>query len=108
MKLAGKTAIVTGGGRDVGAAAAIKLAAEGAKVAINYYASSEEADNTVATIEAAGGQAFAMQGDLKSEADVAQLVSKTLDAFGSIDVLVNNAGGLVARKKIAEMPLAHC
>ena len=108
MKLAGKTAIVTGGGRDVGAAAAIKLAAEGAKVAINYYASSEEADNTVATIEAAGGQAFAMQGDLKSEADVAQLVSKTLDAFGSIDVLVNNAPAASLQSSCERPDRLHC
>jgi len=107
MKLAGKTAIVTGGGRDIGSAVAIKLAFEGASVAINYFSSSEGADKTVATIEAAGGKAFAMQGDLNKKADVDALVSKTVDTFGSIDVLVNNAGGLIARKTIAEMPVEH-
>lgn len=107
MKLAGKTAIVTGGGRDIGAAVAIRLATEGANVAINYFASSTGAEATVDAIKAAGGNAFAMQGDLKSADDVTAFVAKTVETFGSIDVLVNNAGGLVARQKIAEMPLAH-
>lgn len=107
MKLEGKTAIVTGGGRDIGSAVAKKLAAEGASVAINYFASSTGADETVAAIEANGGKAFALQGDLNKQDDVDALVAKTLDAFGGVDVLVNNAGGLIARKTIAEMPLAH-
>lgn len=107
MKLAGKTAIITGGGRDIGAAAAIKLASEGANVAINYFASSTGADEVVAKIEAAGGKAIAVQGDLNKQADVDALVSKTIAAFGGLDILVNNAGGLIARKKIAEMELSH-
>ena len=107
MKLAGKTAIVTGGGRDIGSACAIALAKEGANVAINYFASSSGADKTVAAIKAAGGNAFALQGDLTVEADVQTLVKKTVDEFGSLDVLVNNSGGLVARKTVKEMDLAH-
>lgn len=107
MKLAGKTAIVTGAGRDIGAAVAIKLASEGARVAINYFASSQGADDTVATIEAAGGKAIAVQGDLTNEADVERLVTQTVEAFGSVDVLVNNAGGLIARKTVVEMSLEH-
>lgn len=107
MKLAGKTAIVTGAGRDIGAAVAIKLASEGACVAINYLASSQGADDTVATIEAAGGKAIAVQGDLTNEADVERLVTQTVEAFGSVDVLVNNAGGLIARKTVVEMSLEH-
>ncbi len=107
MKLAGKTAIVTGAGRDIGRAVATKLASEGANVAINYFSSSAGADQTVAEIEAAGGRAFAMQGDLNKKEDVDALVSKTVQAFGSVDVLVNNAGGLIARKTVAEMPLEH-
>lgn len=107
MKLQGKTAVITGGGRDIGSAIAIKLASEGANVAINYFASSTGADATVAKIEAAGGKAIAVQGDLNNQADVDTLISKTMDAFGSIDVLVNNAGGLIARKTIAEMELEH-
>ena len=64
MKLEGKVAIVTGGGRDIGAAIATKLASEGARVAINYFSSSKGAEATVAKIEAMGGEAMALQGDL--------------------------------------------
>ncbi|WP_299725363.1 glucose 1-dehydrogenase [uncultured Tateyamaria sp.] len=107
MKLTGKTAIITGGGRDIGQAAALKLAAEGASVAINYFSSSEGADAAVAQITDAGGRAFAMKGDLTKPEEVDALVAKTVAEFGGIDVLVNNAGGLVARKTVAEMPLSH-
>ena len=107
MKLAGKTAIITGGGRDIGRACAVKLAAEGASVAINYFSSSEGADSAVAEINAAGGRAFALQGDLNTQAGVDALVAKTVAEFGGVDVLVNNTGGLIARKTIAEMSLEH-
>ena len=107
MKLAGKTAIVTGGGRDIGAAIATKLASEGARVAINYFSSSKGADETVAAITAKGGEAIALQGDLNKKEDVDALVGTTVETFGSVDILVNNAGGLIARKTIAEMPLEH-
>lgn len=105
MKLQGKTAIVTGGGRDIGRACALKLAAEGANVAINYFSSSAGADSAVAEIKAAGGNAFALQADLNTEAGVDALVSKTVETFGGIHVLVNNTGGIIGRKSIAEMPL---
>ena len=107
MKLAGQTAIVTGGGRDIGQAAALKLASEGAKVAINYYSSSTGADVAVEQIKANGGDAFALKGDLTKLEDVNALVSKTVADFGGINVLVNNAGGLIARKTISEMPVDH-
>ncbi|MFK7746126.1 MAG: SDR family NAD(P)-dependent oxidoreductase [Roseobacter sp.] len=107
MKLAGQTAIVTGGGRDIGRATALKLASEGACVAINYFSSSDGADTAVAEITALGGRAFAMKGDLTKQADVDALVSKTVETFGGLNILVNNSGGLVGRKKIAEMELDH-
>lgn len=107
MKLEGKTAIVTGGGRDIGRACALRLAREGANVAINYFSSSASADETVNTITASGGKAFALQGDLTKEADVDALVAKTVSDFGGLDVLVNNTGGLLGRKQIADMPLEH-
>ncbi len=107
MKLADKTAIVTGGGRDIGRAVAMKLASEGANVAINYFSSSTGADQTVAEIGAMGGTAIAVQGDLNKPEDVGALVSATVTAFGGVDILVNNAGGLIARKTIAEMELEH-
>lgn len=107
MKLKGQTAIVTGAGRDIGMAAAMKLASEGANVALNYFSSSKGADETVAKIIAQGGRAFALQGNLTVQADVDALVAKTMEEFGSIDVLVNNAGGLIARVKIADMSDDH-
>ena len=107
MTLEGKTAIVTGGGRDIGRACAIRLAQEGANVAINYHSSSEGADSAVAEITAMGRKAFAMQGDLTNAADVEALVERTASELGGLHVLVNNAGGLIARKRIEEMDLAH-
>lgn len=108
MSLQGKTAIVTGGGRDIGRACVMGLAAAGAKVAINYYASAEGAESAVAEIKAAGGDAFAMKGDMTSDADVAALVAKTREHFGDeIHVLGHVTGGLVARKTISEMEIDH-
>ncbi|MFD1881379.1 SDR family NAD(P)-dependent oxidoreductase [Paracoccus pacificus] len=107
MKLTGKTAIVTGGGRDIGLACARKLAAEGANVAINYFASGDSADAAVQEIRSAGGTAFALQGDLRTQEGVDALVDRTVKEFGGIDILVNNAGGIIARKTIAEMSLDH-
>jgi len=107
MKLQGQSAIVTGGGRDIGRACALRLAQEGANVAINYFSSSAGADSTVKEIRAKGGKAFALQGDLSNPEEVDKLVSQTVDSFGGVDILVNNSGGLIARKTIAEMPLEH-
>lgn len=107
MRLNGKTAIVTGGGRDIGRACAVALAAEGAAVAINYHASADGAGAAVKAIEHAGGRAFAMKGDLTREDDAKALVNATVTAFGGVDLLVNNTGGLIARKTIAEMDLSH-
>jgi len=107
MKLRGKTAIVTGGGRDIGRGCAIKLAAEGANVAINYFSSSNGADAAVEEITSAGGRAIALQGDLNTQDGVDALVARTVDTFGGVDILVNNTGGLIARKTLAEMSLEH-
>lgn len=108
MTLNGKTAIVTGGGRDIGRACALRLAAEGAKVAINFHSSGEGADSAVAEIVAAGGNAFALQGDMTNPVDVDTLVSETRSRLGNdIHVLVHVTGGLVARKKIDEMDITH-
>lgn len=108
MNLNGKTAIVTGGGRDIGRACALRLAREGANVAINYHSSSAGADSAVEEIKKAGGQAFALQGDMTNAADVEKLVAETRSQFGDdIGVLVHVTGGLVARKTIADMDVAH-
>ncbi len=107
MKLKGKTAIVTGGGRDIGRACVMALAEEGANVVINYHSSSDGADSAVAEIKAAGGGATALQGDLTKQNDVDALAAAAVEAFGGVDVLVNNSGGLVARKTMAESDLDH-
>jgi len=107
MNLKGKTAIVTGGGRDIGRATAIKLAKEGANVVINYHSSADGADSAVAEIEAAGGAALAMQGDMTQEAEVAKLVSAAKEKFGSVDIVAHVTGGLVARKPIPELTVEH-
>jgi 3-oxoacyl-[acyl-carrier protein] reductase len=107
MSLIGLTAIVTGAGRDIGRACALRLAAEGANVALSYHSSSQGAESAVTEIKNNGGNAIAVRADLNSQSDVDALVSKTVEAFGSVDILVNNTGGLVARKTIAEMSLEH-
>lgn len=104
MKLKDKVAIVTGGGRDIGKSVSLQLAAEGAKVAVNYRSDAEAAKATVAEIEAAGGTAILVQADVTKPAEVARLVAETTAAFGErVDVLVNVAGGMVARKTLADM-----
>ena len=104
MKLNGKVAIVTGGGRDIGRAISIRLAAEGAKVAINFLNDEASAQATAAEITAAGGQAIVVRGDMTRAADVETLFARTAEAFGEeLHVLVNVTGGLVARKTIEEM-----
>lgn len=108
MKLQGKTAMVTGGGRDIGRACAIRLAKEGAAVAINYMNSSAGAEGAVAEITAAGGKAVARQGDMTNSADVAALVEAAqAELSPTIDILVTVTGGLIERKKITEMDEEH-
>ena len=107
MNLQGKAAIVTGGGRDIGRACVMRLAEAGAHVAINYHSSSEGADSAVKEIEAAGGKAFAMQGDMTQQGDVDALVAATVEAYGAVDTLLHVTGGLVARVPTPEMTLSH-
>lgn len=102
--LEGKVAIVAGGARDIGRAVSEGLAARGAMVAVNYFNNPAEGEATVAAIEAAGGTAIAVGGDMTKRSDVGNLVSQTREAYGeSIHILVNVVGGLVARKSLLEM-----
>ena len=106
MKLREKVALVTGGARDIGHAVSVKLAREGAKVALNFYASEEQAQATVNAIKEAGGEAIAIGGDMTKQEEVDRLVAETVAAFGDrIDILVNVTGGLVARKTLEEADL---
>lgn len=90
--LTDKVAIVTGASRGIGKAAAMALAQAGAKVVVNYARSSDAADEVVAAISEAGSEALALQADVSKADQVDALVKATMDKFGRIDVLVNNAG----------------
>ena len=103
MLLDGKVALVTGASRGIGRAIALKLASEGAKVAINYAGNTAKAEAVKAEIEAAGGEAMLVQADVSDAAQVDAMVKTVAEAFGTIDILVNNAGitrdGLLMRMK---------
>ena len=91
-KLAGKVAIVTGASKGIGAAAAKALAAKGAAVAVIYSSGKEGAERLVSQITREGGKASAIQADVSKAADVKRMFEETKKTFGSVDVLVNNAG----------------
>lgn len=91
-KLSNKVAVVTGASKGIGAGIAKGLAAEGASVVVNYASAKEGAEKVVADIVAAGGKAIAVQADVSKTADVERLFTETKNAFGDVDVLVNNAG----------------
>lgn len=104
MRFKDKLAIVTGGGRDIGRSISLRLAAEGAKVVINYRSDEAAAQDTLAAVQAAGGTALLHRADVTKADEVAGLIAAAA-AFGggTIDVLVNCAGGMVARKTLADM-----
>jgi len=104
VDLNGKTAVVTGGARDIGRAISLQLARQGARVVVNYFDNPSDAEATVALITGAGGSAVAVQGDVTKSADTERIVATAVQAFGHhIHILVNVAGGLVGRKKMEEM-----
>lgn len=92
MKLEGRVAIVTGAGTGMGRAIAELFAAEGAKVLVNYRASQAQAEEVVAAIQSAGGEAVAHQADVSNDAEVRAMMQVVEDRWGRLDVLVNNAG----------------
>jgi NAD(P)-dependent dehydrogenase (short-subunit alcohol dehydrogenase family) len=96
-----RVALVTGGGRDVGAAISEALAAAGASVAVNYHGSKDAAEAVVARIQKAGGKARAYQADISDAATIKRLVDQVSQDFGGLDILVNNAG-LVMRQRFSE------
>lgn len=109
--LEGKAALVTGGSRGIGRAICVELARHGARVAVNFQSNAALADAVVAEIAAAGGEAFAIQGDVAEGDDAAALVKATVDRFGGLDILVNNAGitrdGLLMRMSEDDWDAVH-
>jgi 3-oxoacyl-[acyl-carrier protein] reductase len=91
-KLSGKVAIVTGASKGIGASIARRFASEGASVVVNYASGREDAERVVSAITKEGGQAVAVQGSVADKADVARLIAETRRQYGTLDVLVNNAG----------------
>ncbi|MFL5733082.1 MAG: 3-oxoacyl-[acyl-carrier-protein] reductase [Chloroflexia bacterium] len=92
MDLSGKVALVTGAGRGIGRAMALKLGAAGAKVAVNYNASEAAAQEVVAAIASAGGEAMALKADVSKSDEVEAMVNQIVKDWGRVDILVNNAG----------------
>jgi 3-oxoacyl-[acyl-carrier protein] reductase len=100
--LAGKAVLITGASTGIGAAAARAFGRNRAKVAVNFNASRDAAEAVVADIKAAGGEAILAHGDVTAPETAQRLVEQTVAAFGSLDVLVNNAGALVKRTPVAD------
>jgi len=101
--LKGKRALVTGGASGIGAAITRELASLGASVAIHYHTSSEAAERLVKEIQASQGEAFALQADLSTEAEVKALFTALRKRWDTLDILVNNAGDLVGRQSMEQM-----
>ena len=103
MLLDGKVALVTGASRGIGRAIAIRLASEGAKVAINFAGNQKAAEEVKGEIEKNGGEAILVKANVADSAAVDEMFAKVIEAFGTVDILVNNAGitrdGLLIRMK---------
>jgi 3-oxoacyl-[acyl-carrier protein] reductase len=91
-RLKGKTAVVTGASKGIGAGIALALAKEGANVVVNYARAKDDAEKVAAQINQNGSKAIAVQADVSKKADVDRLFTETSKAFGKVDILVNNAG----------------
>lgn len=105
MSLSGRVAIVTGGGRGIGRAVSLGLAADGARVAVNFRKDEEAANQTVAAIEAEGGTARAYQGSVASFDEASAMVDRVLADFDHIDILINNAGITNRGTPVAKTPV---
>ena len=102
-KFEDRVAIVTGASTGIGASTAIQMAQNGVKTVINYYRSEEKAREVLKKIESSGGTGVLMQADARDNTQVKNMVQKTIDKFGKIDILINNSGGLIKRVAIADV-----
>ena len=92
MSSNGRVALITGGSRGIGRAIALQLASQGMRIAVNYVRDADAAAEVVQRVEEAGSKAVAMQGDVTKSEDVERLFAQTAEAFGPVEILVNNAG----------------
>jgi NAD(P)-dependent dehydrogenase (short-subunit alcohol dehydrogenase family) len=106
LDFSGRVAVITGGGSGLGAGIARRFAEAGAAVVVHYHTSAREAEALVRAIEAAGGKAIAVGGDLTRAADAERLLEETLQAFGRVGVLINNAG-IYPNRDLLEMSEAE-
>ena len=102
-KLSGKNILITAGAQGIGESITKHFIDNGAHVAIHYFSSADTANQLVDYAKSKGQKAVAISGDLTKESDANSVVDKTIEALGSLDVLINNAGSLVARKMLNEM-----
>jgi len=92
MKFQDKVVLITGASRGIGRATALAFAREGAKVIINYFNNEAEALDVVKKVELIGGKALMFQADIREEEQVKNIINKSMEIFGKIDILLNNAG----------------
>ena len=102
-KLTGKNVLITAGAQGIGESITKHFIDSGANVGIHYFSSADTANQLVDYAKGKGQQAVAIGGDLTKEADANAMVEKTLSTLGGLDILINNAGSLVARKMLNEM-----
>lgn len=103
MLLAEQVAVITGASSGIGKATALAMAREGARIAVNYNKNRTGAEEAVESIRQAGGQAIALQADVTQAVQVATLVLAVRKQWGRVDILINNAGDLLARRTLADM-----
>jgi 3-oxoacyl-[acyl-carrier protein] reductase len=103
MALSEEVAWVTGSSTGIGRAVAVELAAGGRRVVVHYHASEDEARDVVKEIEDSGGEASLVGGDVSDADEVGRMAGEIRDRYGRLDVLVNNAGSLIERRKLSEM-----
>ncbi len=102
-----KVVLITGASTGIGAAAARAFAKQGSKLAVHYNASHDAAEAVAADVKALGAPVTLVGGDVTAEADVKRIVAETMAAYGRIDVLINNAGGMLGRVRIEDYTVDH-